>query len=185
MNLLVIVVIVLVVVMGLMFFSMVRTPDGVEREHQIREGDRIFSRTRTVTSASPDEVVSLLMTDWSWWNKGRAEPMKDLGNGQKEFVFHPIYFLNVIPSPPAFIVKLVGVEDLPDGGKRIRATLSGDFEGPAEYSARPGKGGTVVELAWCGAQVRSILRFAPIRLVCAIHCWRERIGLEGLRKRLK
>jgi hypothetical protein len=184
MNLQTIIFIVFVVVMGLMFYSMLRTPAGVEREHQT-EGGRIFSSTRAVTRASPDEVIRLLLTDWSWWNRARAEKMKDLGDGRKEFVFHPVRFLNLIPSPPSFVVRLERVEDLPEGGKCVHATLRGDFEGPAEYSARLGKGGTMIELAWRGAEVRSILRFAPIWLVCAVHCWRERIGMEGLRNRLE
>ncbi len=111
--------------------------------------------------------------------------MKDLGDGRKEFVFHPMRFFDLIQNPTHFLVRFERMEKLPDGGMRIHASLKGDFDGLAEYVARPGKGGTIVELAWCGAEVKNINRFAPTALVAAIHCWRERIGIEGLRDRLK
>jgi hypothetical protein len=184
MSSLMIVVALLILGAGIALYEMLRTPAGIEREHRIEQG-RIFSKTRTVTDASPDQVLRLLQTDWSWWRRARAESMKDLGDGRKEFIFHPVRYFNLLEMPPAFLVRFDRIERLADGGRRIEATLSGDFDGPAEYSARPGPGGTVVELAWCGAEVRSVLRFAPIRLVSAIHCWRERLGIEGLRDRLK
>ena len=184
MNPLIVVVAVVILVMAVMFFEMLRIPAGIEREHHI-EQSKIFSKTRTVTDASPDEVIRLLQTDWSWWKKARAEKMKDLGDGRKEFLFHPVRYFNLIEVPPVFLVRFERIETLPDAGVRIHATLTGDFDGRAEYTARPGTGGTIVELAWCGAEVRSILRFAPIALVTAIHCWRERLGVEGLRDRLK
>ena len=184
MNLLIIVVAVFIVVMAVMFFEMLRTPEGIEREHRI-EQHKIFSSTRTVTAATPDEVIRLLQTDWSWWKRARAETMKDLGEGRKEFYFHPIRYFGLIEVPPVFLVRFERIESLADGGKRIHATLTGDFDGRAEYSARPGPAGTIVELAWCGAEVRSVLRFAPITLVTWIHCWRERLGAQGLRDRLE
>jgi len=184
MNALIAVVAVVILVMAVMLIQMLRVPAGIEREHHIEQG-KIFSRTRIVTAASPDEVIRLLQTDWSWWRKARAEKMKDLGGGRKEFLFHPVRYFNLIEVPPVFLVRFERIETLPDSGVRIHASLIGDFDGRAEYSARPGNGGTIVELAWCGAEVRSILRFAPIALVSAIHCWRERLGAEGLRDRLK
>lgn len=184
MNALIVVVAVVILLMAVMLIEMLRTPAGIEREHHT-EQRKIFSRTRTVTTASPEEVIRLLQTDWSWWKKARAEKMKDLGDGRKEFLFHPVRYFNVIEVPPVFAVRFERTEPLPGGGARICATLTGDFVGPAEYSARPGTGGTVVELAWCGAEVRSVLRFAPMALVAAIHCWRERLGLQGLRDRLE
>jgi hypothetical protein len=183
MNPLLMVVAVFMLVMGVMLFEMQRTPAGIEREHRIEQG-RIFSRTRAVTRASPDEFLRLLQTDWSWWRRARAETMRDLGEGRREFFFHPIRFLNLIEAPTKFLVRFDRIETLADGGRRIDATLIGDFNGPAEYTARPGSGGTIVELAWCGAEVRGVLTFAPITLVAAIHCWRERLGMEGLRDRL-
>ena len=183
MNALLAVVAIVVVAMGVMLFQMLRTPAGITREHHI-EGRRIFSRTSAVVAASPDEAIRLLQSDWSWWRKARAEAMTDLGDGRKQFVFHPIRYFDVIEVPPAFVVRLERVEPLADGGTRIHATLTGDFEGRAEYTARPGPGGTLVELAWCGAEVRSVLKHAPIALVTAIHCWRERLGVQGLRARL-
>jgi hypothetical protein len=184
MNTLIIVVAVVVLVFAVMLFQMRHLPTGIEREHRIEHG-KIFSTTRTVTSAPTDEVIRLLQTDWSWWDRAHAEKMKDLGDGRKEFFFHPIRYFNLIQVPPVFLVRFERTERLPDGGVRIHATLTGDFDGPAEYTARPGNGGTIVELAWCGAEVRSVLRFAPISLVAAIHCWRERLGVEGLRDRLR
>ncbi len=184
MNALIIVAAVVILVMAVMFFEMMRTPAGIEREHHI-EQRKIFSRTRIVTKAPVDEVIRLLQTDWSWWRRARAEKMKDLGDGRKEFVFHPMRYLGLIEVPTAFLVRFERTEKLPDGGVRIEATLTGDFDGRAEYLARPGKDGTIVELAWCGAEVRNIFRFAPIAMVASIHCWRERLGIEGLRDRLK
>jgi hypothetical protein len=177
------IVVALILVMGVMLVEMLRTPAGIERKHSIEQG-RIFSRTRTLTEASPDEVVRLLQTDWSWWKKARAEEMRDLGGGRREFVFHPMRFLNLIEMPTSFLVRFERIESLDDGGKRIQATLLGDFDGRAEYTARPESRGTVVELAWCGVEVRSVLRHMPIALVAATHCWRERLGVEGLRDRL-
>lgn len=179
-----IVVAVFIVLMGVMLFEMLRTPAGIEREHHIDHG-RIFSTTRTVTAAPPDAVLRLLEGDWSWWKKARAERFKDLGGGREEFYFHPVRYFGLIEVPPVFLVRFERIESLPDGGKRIHASLTGDFDGRAEYTARPGPTGTIVELAWCGAQVRSVLRFAPISLVTCIHCWRERLGIEGLRDRLR
>jgi hypothetical protein len=169
--------------MGILLFEMLRTPAGIEREHTIEQG-RISSRTRTITEASPDEFIRLLQTPWSWWERARAEPMKDLGNGLKEFVFHPVRYFNLIEQPTSCRIRFESIENLPDGGKRLHATLAGDFDGRAEYTARPGPGGTVVELAWCDAEVRGALRYMPIALVAAIHCWRERLGVQGLRARL-
>jgi hypothetical protein len=183
MYLLLIVVAILIIAMTSMLFEMRRTPPGIERMHHV-EQHRIFSRTSTVTDATPAEAIRLLRTDWSWWTRARAETMTDLGDGRTEFVFHPVRFLDLIEVPPSFVVRMEPTETLPDGGLRIPATLAGDFAGRAEYTARPGPGGTVVELAWCGAEVRSVLRNAPIALVAAVHCWRERIGVQGLRARL-
>jgi hypothetical protein len=184
MNALIIVVAVVILVMVVMLIEMLRVPAGIEREHHIKQR-KIFSRTKTVTDTSIDEAVRLLQTDWSWWKKARAEKMKDLGGGRKEFLFHPVRYFNLIEVPPAFLVRFERTERLPDAGVRIHATLSGDFDGRAEYTVRPASGGTMVELAWCGAEVRSALRLAPITLVAAIHCWRERLGVQGLRERLK
>jgi len=86
MNLLIIVVAVFIVVMAVMFFRNAPHARGIEREHRI-EQHKIFSSTRTVTAATPDEVIRLLQTDWSWWKRARAETMKDLGEGRKEFYF--------------------------------------------------------------------------------------------------
>ena len=174
----------IVAAMASMLFEMLRTPPGIERKHHV-ERHRIFSRTSAVTDATPAEAIRLLQTDWSWWHRARAEPMRDLGDGRTEFVFHPVRFLDLIEVPPAFVVRLEPTETLPDGGQRIPATLTGDFDGRAEYTARPGPGGTIVELAWCGAEVRSVMKNAPIALVAAVHCWRERIGVQGLRARLR
>ena len=184
MNVLIIVVAVVILVMAVMFFEMLRIPAGIEREHHI-ERRKIFSRTRTVTDASLDEAIRLLQTDWSWWKRARADRMKDLGEGRKEFLFHPMRFLNLIEDPTSFLVRFERTEMLPDAGVCIHATLTGDFEGRSEYTARPGTGGTIVELAWCGVEVRNIYRIAPTALVASIHCWRERLGVEGLRDRLK
>ncbi len=184
MTTLLIIIALLVVVMGVMMFQMSYTPAGIEREHHV-EDRRIFSRTSAVVDVPPEEVVRLLQADWSWWKKAHAEPMKDLGGGLKEFVFHPVRYFDLIQVPPAFLVRFERIETLPGGGTRIHATLTGDFDGRAEYSARPGPGGTVVELAWSGVEVRSVLKNAPIALVTAIHCWRERIGMQGLRRRLQ
>ena len=183
MNALIVVVVVLVVAMGVMLFQMLRTPAGIEREHRI-ENRRIFSKTSAVVDVPPDEVIRLLENDWSWWRSARAEKMTDLGGGRKQFVFHPIRFFNLFEGPPAFVVRFERTETLAGGGTRIHATLTGDFDGRSEYTVRPGPGGTIVELAWCGAEVRSVLRHAPIALVTAIHCWRERLGVQGLRRRL-
>lgn len=172
-----------VVVMAGMLFEMLRTPPGIAREIRVEHG-KIFTSHRTVTAATPEEAAHLLESDWSWWRKARAEPMKDFGDGRREFVFHPLRFLGVVEGPTAFRVRLEPTESLPDGGRRIRATLAGDFDGPAEYTARPGPGGTILELAWRGAEARSVLRFAPVALVAAVHAWRERLGVEGLRDRL-
>ncbi len=184
MGLMMIFVVVFLLLMGVLLFEMLRTPAGVERESRI-EQHRIFSKTRTVAKASLEEAVRALQSDWSWWSKARAGKMKDLGNGLKEFVFQPISFFNFITMPTAMLVRFERVESLPDGGKRIHATLTGDFDGRAEYTARPGPGGTAVELAWCGTEVRGALRFMPVALVAAVHCWRERLGVEGLRDRLQ
>lgn len=181
---LIVVVAILVAGMGVMLFQMLHLPAGIEREHRIEKG-RIFSKTSAVIDVPRDEAIRLLQNDWSWWGKARAAKMTDLGDGRKEFVFHPIRFFNLIEVPPAFVVRLERPETLADGGKRIQATLRGDFDGRAEYTARPGPDGTIVELAWCGAEVRSVLRHAPIGLVTAIHCWRERLGMQGLRERLQ
>lgn len=184
MDVLLIAVVVLILGMGVVLFQMLHMPAGIKGEHHI-EQHKIFSRTSAVVHASPDEAFRLLHNDWSWWNRGRAGTMTDLGDGRKQFDFHPIRFFNLIEVPPAFIVRFERVETLPDGGKRIHATLTGDFDGPAQYTARPGPEGTMVELAWCGAEVRGVLKSAPIALVTAIHCWRERLGVQGLRKRLE
>ncbi len=184
MNALIIVIAVFILLMVVFFYELLRVPAGIEREHHL-EGRKIFSRTRIVTAASPDEVLRVLQSDWSWWKKAGVGPMKDLGDGRKEFVFHPMRFFDLIQNPTHFLVRFERTEKLPDGGVRIHASLKGDFDGLAEYVARPGKGGTIVELAWCGAEVKNINRFAPTALVAAIHCWRERIGIEGLRDRLK
>ncbi len=184
MNALVFIVVVFIVGMAAMFIEMLRVPAGIEREHHIEQG-KIYSRTSTVTEAPIDEVVRLLQGHWSWWKRARAEKMRDLGDGRKEFVFHPVRYFDFIEVPPAFLVRFERTEKLPDGGVRIYASLVGDFDGKAEYTVRPSTGGTLVELAWCGAEVKSILRFAPIALVAAIHCWRERLGVEGLRALLK
>ncbi len=184
MSVLIIVVAAVTLVFAVMLIEMLRVPAGIEREHSIEQG-KIFSRTRTVTKASVDEVVRLLQTDWSWWRKARAEKMKDLGGGRKEFFFHPVRYLDFIEVPPVFLVRFERIEKLPDGGVRIHASLTGDFEGRTEYIVRPTSGGTAVELAWCGAEVKNVFRFAPISMVAAMHCWRERIGIQGLRDRLK
>jgi len=183
-TIVIVVVAVAVVVLVGMAFEMWRVPDGIQRERHV-EGLRISSRTRSVTSASPDEALRLLQTDWSWWHRARAEPMKELDAGRKEFWFHPNRFLNVIEAPPAILVRFDRVERLAGGGACIHATLTGDFDGRAEYTARPGGDGTIIELAWVRAEVRSVLRFMPVALVAAIHCWRERIGVQGLRRRLE
>lgn len=183
MSPLIIVVAVFILVMAVTVFEMLRTPAGIEREHRVERG-KIHSSTRTVTDATPDEVIRLLQTDWSWWKRARAERMTDLGDGRKEFYFHPIRFFNLIEVRPVFLVRFEETETLPDGGKRIRASLAGDFDGRAEYSARTGSGGTLIELAWRGAEVRNMFRFPPIAFVALIHCWRERLGVQGLRDRL-
>ena len=90
-----------------------------------------------------------------------------------------------MPGPTTLLVRLEPVETLADGGKRIHATLTGDFDGPAEYTARPAANDTVIEFAFCGVEVRGSLSLMPFRLVAAIHFWRERLGVEGLRDRLK
>ncbi len=184
MSTLIIVIAVFILVMCIMVFEVLRTPAGIEREHHL-EGRKIFSRTRTVTNAPLGEVIRLLQNDWSWWNKAHAGPMKDLGAGRKEFIFHPMRFFNLIQDSTSMTVRFERIETLPDSGIRIQASLTGDFEGKAEYIARPGPAGTVVELAWCGAEVRNIFRFAPTEMVAAIHCWRERLGMQGLRARLE
>lgn len=81
--------------------------------------------------------------------------------------FHPIRFLNIIEVPPAFLVRFERLERLAGGGACIHATLTRDFDGRAEYIARPGGAGTIIELAWVSAEVRSVLRFMPIALVAA------------------
>ena len=172
-----------VLAMGVLLFEMLRSPAGMQREHRI-ERRRIFSSTRTVVAATPDEVIRLLQTDWSWWKRARAENMKDLGDGRQEFLFHPVRYFGLIEVPPVFLVRFERVESLADGGRRIHASLSGDFVGRAEYSARPGPAGTVVELCLRGVEVRSVLRFVRIALITSMHCWRERIGVQGLRGRL-
>ena len=184
MNALLIVVAIVILAMGTMLFQMLRTPAGIVREHHVEQG-RIFSKTSTVVDASLDEAIRLLRTDWSWWKKAHAGTRKDLGDGRTEFVFHPIRFFDAIDVPPRFVVRFDRTETLADGGTCIHATLTGDFDGRAEYTARPGPGGTFVELAWCGAEVRGALKNAPIALVAAVHCWRERLGVQGLRARLE
>ncbi len=184
MNILLIVVAVVVLATAVMFVEMLRLPAGITREHRIEQG-KIFSTTSAVVHASPQEALQLLQTDWSWWKRGRAGKMTDAGDGRKQFLFHPVCFFGLLAGPPAFVVRFERVENLPDGGGRIHATLAGDFDGPAQYTVRPGPGGTTVELEWCGAEVRSVLRFAPIAMVSAVHCWRERLGVEGLRDRLE
>ncbi len=184
MNALIIVVAVVILVMAVMFFEVLRLPAGIEREQHI-EQRKIFSRTRTVTDASPEEASRLMQSDWSWWKRARAEKMKDLGDGRKEFFFHPMRFLNLIEDPTHFLVRFERIEKLPDGGVCIHGTLTGHFDGRTEYTARPGSGGTIIELAWCGGEVRNLYRFAPTAMVAAIHCWRERLGVQGLRERLK
>jgi hypothetical protein len=169
---------------GVLLFEVLHTPAGVERETQTRQ-NKIYSRTRAITHAKPAEVIRLLQTDWSWWKKARAEQMKDLGDGRKEFVFHPSRFFNILELPTTILMRLEPVDTLADGGKRIRATVTGDFDGTAEYTARPGADGTVIELAWCGVEVRGSLSLMPIQMVAAVHCWRERLGIEGLRDRLE
>lgn len=181
MNTLVITAAAVIVVMAVIVFEVLRLPAGIEREHHIEQG-KIFSRTRTVVAAPPDEVVRLLQTDWSWWKRAHAGPMKDLGEGRKEFTFHPMRFLNLIQDPTHFLVRFECTEYLADGGVRVSASLTGDFDGRSEYIVRPGKDGTVVELAWCGTEVRNIYRFSPTAIVAAIHCWRERLGAQGLRE---
>jgi hypothetical protein len=180
----IVIAVVVVLVLGGMAFEMWRTPAGIERERLI-EGRQISSRTRTVTSASTEEALRLMQADWSWWHQARAEPMKDLGDGRKQFCFHPIRLLNVFEGPPAILIQFERVERLTDGGTCIHATLSGDFVGRAEYSARPGPNGTIIELAWVRAEARNVLRLLPVFCLAAIHCWRERIGIEGLRRRLE
>lgn len=175
---------VLILVLGFMLFEMTRTPMGIEREHRV-EQHRIFSTTRTTVDASPEEAVRLLEGDWSWWKRGHAEPATDLGNGRKEFRFHPVRFFDLIEVPPAFVVRFDTIERTPDGGTRIGATLHGDFDGRAEYSVRPESGRTVVELTWRGAEPRNMFRFPPIAFVALVHCWRERLGMQGLRDRLQ
>jgi len=180
----IIVVVVALLVLGGMAFEMWRTPAGIVRERLV-EGRRISSRTSTVTSASPDEALRVMQGEWSWWHRARAEPMQVLDGGRKELRFHPIRFFNVLECPPAFLVRFERVEHLAGGGACIHATLTGDFDGGAEYTARPGSAGTIIELAWVRAEVRSILRFMPTAWIAAIHCWRERIGVQGLRRRLE
>ena len=82
-------------------------------------------------------------------------------------------------------LRLEPVETLADGGKRIRAILTGDFDGTAEFMARPAANGTVIEFAFCGVEVRGSLSLMPLQMVAAVHSWRERLGVEGLRDRLK
>ena len=184
MSALIVVVAVVILLMLVLLFEMLHIPAGIEQEHHVEKG-KIFSRTRAMTDAPPDEAARLLQTDWSWWKRARADKMKDLGDGRKEFLFHPMRFFNFIEDPTSFLVRFERIEMLPDAGVRIHATLNGDFDGRAEYIARPASGGTVVELAWCGAEVRNIFRFAPTALVASIHCWREKLGMEGLLERLK
>lgn len=183
MNALVVVAVVVTVVVAAMVVEMLRTPAGIERQHRT-EKRKIFSSTRTVIDATPDEVMRLLQSDWSWWKRARAEKMTDLGDGRKEFSFHPVRFLNLIETPPAFSVRFDSTETLPDAGKRIKATLKGDFEGHAEYTARPGPAGTIVELGWNGVEGRNLFRLPPAALTAWVHCWRERLGVQGLRDRL-
>ena len=95
MHPLIIVAAVVVLLASIIFFEMLRVPAGIERECRI-EAHKIFSRTRTVTGGSLEEVVRLLETDWSWWKKARAASMQDLGDGRKEFLFHPIRFFDLI-----------------------------------------------------------------------------------------
>jgi hypothetical protein len=175
---------VFIVGMGVLLFEVLRLPSGIEREHSVRQ-HKIFSRTRTITHSGSDEVLRLLQTDWSWWKGARAEEIKDLGEGRKEFLFHPLRFFDLFELPAKFLVRLQRIETLADGGKRIHAALTGDFEGPAEYTARPSGSGTIIELAWCGTEVKGVLRFMPLAAVAAVHNWRERLGVEGLRDRLK
>lgn len=175
---------VFIIVVALAFLEIYRTPAGIERDHRIERG-RIFSSTRATTKATPEEVIRLLQTDWSWWRRARVEPMKDLGEGRKEFRFHPVRLLGLIETPPVILVHFDRVETLPDGGRRICASLSGDFDGRAEYSARPGPGATIVEMAWHDVERRNMFRFQPAWLVEAVHGWRERVGIQGLRDRLR
>ncbi len=168
--------------LGALTFEALRTPAGIERERYVKDG-RIFTRTRTQTRATPEEFIRLLQTDWSWWRRARAEPMRDLGNGRRAFVFHPLGFA-LLEFPTSLQIRLDGVEALPDGGRRIPATLTGDFEGRAEYTAWPAEGGSIVELAWCDVAVKGIWRYNPAFMVGAGHHWRERLGIEGLRDRL-
>ncbi len=184
MNVVLIVAAVLVLGMAVMFVEMARLPAGITREHRV-EQRRIFSKTSAVVHASPEDALHLLQTHWSWWKRARAGEMTDAGDGRTQFLFHPVCFFGLLGGPPAFVVRFDRTENLAGGGARIHATLTGDFDGRAEYTVRPGPGGTTVELAWCGAEVRSVLRFAPIALVAAVHCWRERIGVQGLRDRLE
>ena len=170
--------------MGVTFHGILRVGRGIEQEHRIERG-KIYSRTWSLTDASIDEAVRLLQTDWSWWKNARAEKTRDLGDGRKEFMFHPVRFFNIIEGPPAFLVRFERTEDLADGGRRIHATLVGDFCGTAQYSARPGVGGTLIEMGWCGAEVRGVLRCLPVTVLAAIHCWREWLGIKGLRARLQ
>ncbi len=184
MNTLIFVVALVVLAMGVMLVQMLRTPAGIAMEHHIEQG-RIFSRTSTVVDTSLADAARLLQSDWSWWQKAHAGDRTDLGGGRTEFTFHPIRFFDLIEVPPRLTVRFDRTETLADGGTRIHATLTGDFDGRAEYTARPAPGGTLVELAWCGAEVRGALKNAPIGLVAAVHCWRERLGVQGLRARLQ
>ncbi len=173
---------VVVIALGGLTYEALRTPAGIERERYVKDG-RIFTRTRTRTRATPDDVVRLLQTDWSWWRRARAEPMQDLGNGEKAFTFHPLGF-RLFEFPTSLQIKLERVEARPDGSRRIPARLTGDFDGRAEYTAWPTDGGSIVELAWSDVAVKGIWRFNPVWMVGAVHHWRERLGIEGLRDRL-
>jgi len=51
-----IVAVALVAVTGALLFEVLHTPAGVERETQTRQR-RIYSRTRTITHARPDDVA--------------------------------------------------------------------------------------------------------------------------------
>lgn len=183
MNALIVIAAVVILGVAAMIVEMLRTPAGIEREHRT-EKRKIFSSTKTLVDATPDEVIRLLQSDWSWWKRARAEKMTELGDGRKEFIFHPVRILNLIETPPAFSVRFDSTETLPDAGKRIHATLKGDFDGHAEYTARPGPAGTIVELAWSGVEGRNLFSFPPATLTAWIHCWRERLGAQGLRDRL-
>jgi hypothetical protein len=165
-------------------YEMLRVPTGIERLSHIA-GGRIYSRTSAVVNADQEKIIRFMHHDWSWWKKSRAEAAKDLGDGRKEFYFYPVCFLNILKVPPKFLVKLEKPQVTADGGQRIAAIITeGDFEGKAEYSARNTPRGTVVEMAWCGVEPRGALSYAPRGLVAAVHCWRERIGMQGLLKQL-